>query len=93
VRAIGGASYLQLGAVAESQLRLGMPVVVDSVATHERIRSAWRDLARRYRARFIVIECACSDQQVHRSRIDRRTRNIVGWPELTWRQVEDVRSR
>jgi predicted kinase len=58
----GWASYEQLGAVAESQLRLGMPVVVDSVATHERIRSAWRDLATRYRARFMVIECVCSDE-------------------------------
>ncbi|HEY8730540.1 MAG TPA: ATP-binding protein [Candidatus Limnocylindria bacterium] len=89
----GWASYEQLGAVAESQLRLGTPVVLDSVAPNERIRGAWRDLAARHAARFVVVECVCSDERVHRSRVDGRSRNIPGWPELSWEQVVDVRSR
>lgn len=89
----GWAGYEQLGAVAESQLRLGMAVVLDSVAPNERIRSAWRDLAARTEARFIAIECVCSDERLHRSRLEGRNRNIPGWPEVSWVQVVEVRSR
>ena len=94
-RAIGSgwASYEQLGAVAESQLRLGNAVVIDSVATNERIRSVWRELAAVHGARFLPIECICSDDRVHRSRVEGRDRHIPGWPELTWADVEEVRSR
>src|SRR5256885_6327368 len=89
----GWAAYEQLGAVAEAQLRLGLPVVLDSVTPNERIRSAWRDIAARTGARFVAIECVCSDEAVHRSRLDGRRRNISGWPEVTWEQVVEVRTR
>jgi len=89
----GWATYEQLGSVAESQLRLGMPVVIDSVAPNERIRSTWRDVASRTGARFLAIECVCSDESVHRARLDGRARGIPGWPEVTWEQVVEVRSR
>ena len=88
----GWASYEQLTSVAESQLRLAHSVVLDSVATNERIRTAWRDLAASRGARFVAIECVCSDETVHRSRVEGRDRGIPGWPELTWADVEDVRS-
>lgn len=89
----GWAAYEQLGTVAEAQLRLGLPVVLDSVVPNERIRSAWRDLAARTGVRFVAIECVCSDEAEHRSRLDVRRRNIPGWPEVTWDQVSEVRSR
>ena len=89
----GWAAYEQLGAVAEAQLRVGLPVVLDSVTPNESIRSAWRDIAARTGARFLAIECVCSDESVHRSRLDGRRRNISGWPEVTWEQVVEVRSR
>ncbi|HTJ61735.1 MAG TPA: AAA family ATPase [Candidatus Saccharimonadales bacterium] len=89
----GWAAYEQLGAVAEAQLRLGLPVVLDSVTPNERIRSAWRDLAARAGARFVAIECVCPDEGLHRSRLDGRTRDIPGWPEVSWDQVVEVRSR
>ena len=89
----GWATYEQLGAVAEAQLHLSMKVVLDSVAPNERIRSAWRDLASRTGARFMAIECVCSDESVHRSRLEGRSRNIPGWPEVRWEQVAEIRSR
>jgi predicted kinase len=89
----GWASYEQLGAVAETQLRLGHPVVLDSVATNERIRSAWRALAASCEVRFLAIECVCSDESLHRSRVEGRERGISGWPELMWSDVQEVRSR
>ena len=87
------AAYEQLGAVAEAQLRLGLPVVLDSVTPNERIRSAWRDIAARTGARFVAIECVCSDESLHRSRLSVRNRNIPGWPEVSWDQVSEIRSR
>jgi predicted kinase len=89
----GWATYEQLGAVAEAQLRLGMPAVLDSVAPNERIRAAWRDLASRAGARFSAIECVCSDERLHRSRLEGRIRSISGWPEVTWEQVTEIRAR
>lgn len=89
----GWAAYEQLGSVAETQLVLGHPVVLDSVAVNERIRGAWRELAAAHAARFLVIECICSNEQVHRARIEARQRGIPGWPELTWADVEDIRGR
>lgn len=89
----GWASYEQIGAVAESQLRLHRSVVVDAVVPTERIRASWRALADRHRARFLVIECICSDERAHRTRLEARVRGIDGWPELTWEQVAEVRSR
>ena len=68
-------------------------MVLDSVTPSERIRSAWRDIAARTGARFVAIECVCSDEGLHRSRLDVRNRSIPGWPEVTWDQVSEVRSR
>ena len=89
----GWAAYEQLGAVAESQLHIGISVVLDSVAPNERIRSEWRELASRIGARFVPIECVCSDERLHRSRLDGRSRDIPGWPEVSWEQVMEIRSR
>jgi predicted kinase len=88
----GWAAYEQLGSVAETQLRLGHPVVIDSVATNERIRNAWHALAATHGARLVAVECVCSDGSLHRSRVEGRQRGIPGWPELTWADVEEVRS-
>lgn len=92
-RGSGWAAYELMTALAEAQLEAGGSVVLDSVATFERIRSQWRELARRRGAAFIAIECVCSDAAVHRTRIEGRTRGIPGWPELSWLDVEEVASR
>ena len=75
-----------LGRVAEQQLRRGRSVVLDLVAREEP-RREWEALARRYAARFGVVECICSDQEVHRSRVEGRDRGIPGWYELDWEHV------
>jgi hypothetical protein len=45
-------------------------------------------LADRYSASFAVVECVCSDVEVHRRRVDGRRREIPGWYELKWEWVE-----
>jgi predicted kinase len=89
----GWIGYELLTALAESQLKLGQSAIIDSVATTQSIRSQWNTLAVQYNARFCVIECLCSDELLHRARLETRHRNIPGWHELDWEEVERVRAR
>jgi len=88
---LGFAGYELLTVLAERQLILGQSVILDSVAGPEPIRSTWRQLARQYGAYWRVIECICSDETLHRSRLKVRKRNIPGWHELEWSDVEKVK--
>ncbi len=76
-----------LSRIAEQQLRRGSSCVLDLVARHEPLHE-WRQLADDYAATFAVVECICSDIDVHRSRVDGRQRQIPGWYELDWDHVE-----
>ena len=76
-----------LSRIAEQQLRAGRSCILDLVA-REQPRQEWAALADRYRASFPVVECVCSDVEVHRSRVDGRRREIPGWYELKWEWVE-----
>jgi predicted kinase len=89
----GWAGYELLSSLADAQLRAGGSAVLDSVAGYDRLRNGWRELARSHGAAVLEIECVCSDEPTHRSRIEGRDRGIPGWYELTWQEVEDARSR
>jgi predicted kinase len=87
-RAVG---WSLLGRLAEQELRRGRDVVLDFVA-REDPRREYAALADRYGASFSVVECVCSDAVVHRERVDGRTRDIPGWYELDWTDVERGRA-
>jgi predicted kinase len=89
----GWAAIELLTTLAAEQLRRGQSAILDSVATFERIRERWRALAREHAARLRIVECVCSDEALHRARLERRRRGIPGWPELTWDDILAVRSR
>jgi len=88
---LGSAGYQLLTVLAERQLMLGQSVILDSVASTQSIRTAWKHLAKEYNADWKVIECNCSNQALHRARLENRQRHIPGWHELTWTDVERVR--
>jgi predicted kinase len=69
------------------QLALGHDVIVDAVNGPESARARWRDLAGQMDAelKFIVVECG--DDRIFQDRIERRSRNIKGFPEPTWEGV------
>jgi predicted kinase len=90
-KSLGFASYELLTVLAERQLILGQSVILDSVAATKTIRSAWYQLAEQYHANCRIIECICSDESFHRSRLKQRQRNIPGWHELEWSEVERVK--
>ena len=87
----GTAGYELLGSLAAGQLRLGQSAILDSVAGFERLRQAWRALADESLAQFRAVECICSDEALHRSRLAGRQRGIPGWYELDWPEVERIR--
>jgi len=88
---LGSAGYQLLTVLAERQLMLGQSVILDSVASTESIRLTWRELARKYNAEWLIVECVCSDEKVHRTRLGVRQRSIPGWHELDWSEVERVK--
>lgn len=89
---LGYVGYELLTVLAERQLALQQAAILDSVASIEKVRQEWRLLAEKYDAKWSVIECICSDESVHCQRLLERQRNIHGWHELTWSDVEQVKS-
>jgi predicted kinase len=90
---LGYAGYELLTTLAGRQLAMGQSAVLDSVASVVGVRKAWRALAAEYGVGWYVIECVCSDEELHRARLATRQRGIPGWYELTWDEVEAVRGR
>jgi predicted kinase len=90
-RSLGFAGYELLTTLAERQLLLAQSVILDSVAATNSIRNTWRHLAEQYSAELYIIECICSDESLHRARLVGRRRNIPGWHELEWSEVERVK--
>jgi predicted kinase len=86
-RAYAGVGWGILGNLAEAQLRAGRSVVLDGVARDHHVE-ALRAVADRTGARLVVVVLHCSDLAGHRSRIEGRHRNIPGWYELTWENVQ-----
>ena len=62
--------------------------IVDAVNAAESARLQWRDLASRADVRLRVIEVVCSDEALHRARLEKRERGLPHLEETTWRAVE-----
>jgi predicted kinase len=83
--------YGLLDSLVTRQLMLGQSAVVDCVLTDE-VAARWRRGADDRGARLVVVECVCSDESVHRRRIEGRRRDIPGWHEVGWDHVERMRA-
>ncbi len=83
--------WMLMGRVAEQQLRAGRSVVLDLVARSATL-DLWTDVATRAGAQMVVLECVCTDADLHRSRVVGRSRNIPGWYELSVADVERSRA-
>jgi predicted kinase len=78
--------------LATAQLRRGCSVVLDGVA-REPEATGTRDVARAAGAGCLVVLTSCSDRELHRRRIDGRSRGIPGWYELDWDHVAGLLER
>lgn len=88
---LGSAGYQLLTVLAERQLVLEQSVILDSVASTQSIRNTWKQLVKKYQAEWRVVECICSDESLHCSRLAGRQRYIPGWHELSWLEVVRVK--
>jgi len=87
----GLAAYLVAQTLAIEQFKLGGSVMIDAVNAEEEAKNVWRELAQKQNAALIIIECAPSDTDLHKKRIEARVRNLHGIPEITWERVEERR--
>lgn len=90
-KSLGFAGYELLTILAQRQLMLNQSAILDSVAAVKTLRTTWQELAKQNYANYYVIECICSDESIHRARLRERQRNIPGWHELEWSEVERVK--
>jgi predicted kinase len=72
-------------ALLARQLQLGQSAILECVAPVS-ARADWRRLTAAAGGRYVAVECACSDQAMHRNRLaarqDQRGRSV------SWRQVQ-----
>lgn len=87
-RAVG---WSILGSLARLQLRHDRWAVLDGVARAPEIDGC-RAAAEAEGGGMVVIVTECSDETIHRHRIETRQRDIPDWYELTWSQVERSRA-
>jgi hypothetical protein len=85
-----GVGWSILWALARSQLRRGLPVVLDGVARAPEVAGT-RALSREEGVPSFVVLTECSDAELHRSRIEGRQRRIPAWYELDWDHVARAR--
>lgn len=83
----GTSGYAVGYAVAQDQLRLGQPVVADSVNPLRETRDAWRSVATSSRAGVLEVEVVCSDQAEHRRRVMGRGDEGAASQVLSWDDV------
>lgn len=84
---VEGQGYAVAYALAESNLRLGLSVVADSVNPIALTRDAWRAVATRAGAKLVEVEVICSDAAEHRRRVEGRVSDLVGFVPPTWDEV------
>jgi predicted kinase len=86
--ATGLAAYLVVEALADSQLALGQAAIVDAVNSVEAAKDMWRALAAKHQVRLDILECHCSNEDLHRERLRSRRRDLP--PEFTEPTWDDV---
>jgi predicted kinase len=84
---VEGQGYAVAYALAESNLRLGLSVIADSVNPIRLTRDAWRAVAARAGARLVEMEVVCSDAVEHRRRVEARVTDLPGFVPPTWAEV------
>ncbi len=92
-RDVGPIGYAIANALAAENLKLGRVVVADCVNPVLASRDGWRQTALQRSARIAEIEVICSDVDLHRQRVERRTSDIVGlrlpiWDDIVNRHYE-----
>ena len=84
---LNGIGYALMERITLSELTLGRSVILDCVASRQRVDEHWEPLKNKD---IKYIECICSNSTLHRTRLESRERNMRGWYELTWDDVKKI---
>lgn len=84
----GLAAYLVAETIAESVLASRGGIIVDAVNAVQPAREQWIRLAARQGTSVRFLEVICSDESVHRERLQARGRQLAHLSEPTWHAVE-----
>jgi predicted kinase len=87
----GVVGWSLLWTLARAQLRRGSSVVLDGVARQPEVRGT-REVAAEEGAACLVVMTTCADVDLHRSRVEGRSRGIPNWYELDWDHVARTRA-
>jgi predicted kinase len=68
-----------LTTLAYRELCAGRSAILDTTSEDPTDRARWASLATAAGAAFIPVVCVCTDEALHRGRVERRTRGIPGW--------------
>jgi predicted kinase len=82
------AGYAVGYALAREQLCLGLGVLVECVNPLPVTRDAWRNVAAASDKPILEVELVCSDEAVHRHRVETRRVNVPGLTLPTWDEVQ-----
>ncbi|MDP9791846.1 putative kinase [Catenuloplanes nepalensis] len=88
----GPEAYAAVAALAELQLDLGLPVIVDAVNPAAESRELWLDLADRATVPLRVVEVWCADEDEHRRRIEARQATDPAYADVDWIRVLERRA-
>ena len=86
---LNGVGYELLAELALGEIEYNRSVILDCIASATRVSEFWGGLLA-HEIRFI--ECVCSDEALHKERLESRKRNIPGWYELTWKEVASIKT-
>lgn len=82
-----GESYLIAGAIAVSNLGLGLSVISDCVNPWPVTRDVFQTAATQAGARHLGVELICSDPVEHRRRVQSRISDLPGFRVPSWPEV------
>ncbi|MBV8658337.1 MAG: AAA family ATPase [Burkholderiales bacterium] len=84
---VGTAGYFVAYRIAADNLRAGRIVVADSVNPLGVTRQAYREVAHKAGVGYLEVELVCSDEALHRERVEARRPIVKGFTLPTWEQV------
>lgn len=81
------AGYLAIASVAKDNLLLGFDVIADTVNPIKLSRKLWAETASDGAAQLLNVEVICSDQALHRKRVETRISDIEAHVVPDWQAV------
>lgn len=83
-----GVGFEIMAVIAKNQIENNNSAIFDFIASKSRITERWPELLE---SEIKYIECICSNEEIHKERIQSRNRNIEGWYELVWEDVLTIK--